>query len=562
MDEKKGAGNNDYNSSVRKLSTDSAGRTETSEPDYPLQDAPEEEISEEGLSKKEREKILAERSAAREKKMESSRKDSIREGCATSVMSGFGENNINAFAVKLGATDIQIGFVNSFPLLIASFFQLFSVQAIDRLKSRKKVIMPAVLLQALTWLGITAVALYFRNPILLIIFFTLEITFKIFAQPAWSSMLGDITDEKSRGKFFGFRNKIAGATNFAAALIAGRAIFMFARNKNPEYLFYGFAVIFFLSFIARVVSWIYIRRIYDKPIAIDTRSQFSFWQFVRKMTKNNFGIFVLFICVFDFTVYLAAPFFTAYMLNELGMDMWTYTLVNASTAIFTFLVMTYWGRNTDMFGNKKVFQITGYMIPLVPLLFILWKNPYYLFAVNALSGFVWAGFNLSYTNYMYDAVTPQKRVRCMAYYNFLDGASIFLGATAGAIIMSLLAGGVKFSGISLSKYHLIFIISAVLRLASMIFFLPKIREVRMGLPDVSSEDLFVKLIAVEPLKETAYMISNGVKGGVSRFGKLGKDFVEFADIKKAIKKRKEEKKKRREAEKSIKVKNPEDIGKK
>ena len=559
MDEKKEAENN---SSIRDLSSYAINPTESFESNYYRPNTPEEKIQDEGLSKREREKILAERNAAREKKMEASRKHSISEGCATSVMTGFGENNINAFAVKLGATDMQISFVNSFPLLIASFFQLFSVPAIDRFKSRKKVILPAVMLQALTWLGIAAVALYFRNPILLIILFTLEITFKIFAQPAWSSMLGDITDEKTRGKFFGFRNKLTGATNFLAVLAAGRAIFMFASNKNPEYLFYGFAIIFFLSFVSRFVSWLYIRKIYDKPIAIDERSQFSFWQFIKKMPTNNFGIFVLFICVFDFTVYLAAPFFTAYMLNDLGMNMWTYTLVNASSAIFTFLVMTYWGRNTDVFGNKKVFQITGYMVPLIPFLFILWRNPYYLFAVNALSGFVWAGFNLSYTNYMYDAVTPQKRVRCMAYYNFLDGASMFLGATAGAVIVSLLSKGVQVQAISLSKYHMIFLISAVLRLASMIIFMPKIREVRMGLPDISSEELFVKLIAVEPLKETAYMISNGVKGGVSKVGKFGKDFVEFADIKKAIEKRKEEKKRKAEAENSIKVKNPDDIGKK
>ena len=550
------------------ISNDSINPAESFESNYYQPAFAEEPISKEeqagqkGLSPEEKKKLLEKLNEAREKKMTENQRCSVKEGCATAVMSGFGENNINAFAVKIGATDMQIGFVNSVPLLVASFFQLFSVTAIDRFKSRKKVILPVDLMQALTWLFMAGVALYLRNPTLLIILFTLEIAFKTFMLPGWNSLLGEIVDEKTRGKFFGFRNKVTGATSFISILVAGRVLYMFAQNKNPQYLFYGFAIIFFLSFVAKLLSWLNMRKFYERPFVVDNKSRFSFWQFAKKMPTNNFGRFIIFICVYDFAVYLASPFFTAYMLSELGMNMWTYTLVNGASAIFSFLVMTYWGKYTDIFGNKRIFQITAYMIPIVPLLFIFWSNPYYLFAVNAFSGFVWAGYNLSCSNYIYDAVTPKKRVRCMAYYNLIDGITMFLGATVGAIIVSSLAGGVHFAAISLSKYKMIFLISAVLRFAVAAFLIRKIREVHLGTPDIPDEKLFVKLMAVEPLKEASYVVTRGVKEGVQTAEKIGKDFAELADLRKVIEKRRKEKKKKSDAEKLIAVKKPEEITKK
>jgi len=86
MDEKK---ESKSNSSIGELSSYAIDPTESFESNYYRPNAIEEKIQDEGLSKKEREKILSERNSARDKKMESSRKDSIKEGCATSVMSGF-----------------------------------------------------------------------------------------------------------------------------------------------------------------------------------------------------------------------------------------------------------------------------------------------------------------------------------------------------------------------------------------------------------------------------------------------------------------------------------------
>ncbi|MCX6710204.1 MAG: MFS transporter [Candidatus Woesearchaeota archaeon] len=467
-------------------------------------------------------------------------KYSIIEGSANSVMTGFGENYISSFAVKLNATDVQLSFIETFPVLIASFFQLFSVGAIDRIKNRKKIILSGIFAQACTWLLITSIALYFKNPILLLIFFTMEVSFRIFVNPAWSSMMGEIAEEKIRGKYFGIRNKIAGAINFFAMLIAGRVIYLFSINEKKDFVLYGFAILFALSFVARMISWHFMRKIHEKQYIIEEKNKFTLWQFIKNMRMNNFGIFIIFLCIFNFAVYVSSPFFTAYMLKGLGMNFWLYTIVNSATTVVTFLVMSYWGKYSDIFGNRHIFEITGYLTPLVPILFILSPNPYYLFIINAFSGFVWAGFNLSSSNYIYDAVSPQKRVRCLSYYIFLDGIAIFSGALAGGLIMSAIKAPIALPIISLSKYHVIFIVSGLLRLAAVAYFMPKIREVRLGIKEVASEELFVKLIAIEPVKSFFYMTTRNINYGVGKIEEMGKNFIELTELDKIVKKKKKE----------------------
>ncbi|MEM3370087.1 MAG: MFS transporter [Candidatus Woesearchaeota archaeon] len=466
----------------------------------------------------------------------------IKEGCATAIMTGFGENNVNAFAVKIGATDSQIGLLNSLPLLVSAFVQLFSVTAIDKFGNRKRVLLPADMMQALTWLFMAGVAFYLRSPILLIILFTASITLKMFMMPIWSSLLSEIVDENERGRYFGLRNRITGALNFAAILVAGFTINFFARQKDPQFLYYGFGIVFTIAFISKIVSWHYMRKMTEKPILIDQQSRFSFFEFVKKMPTNNFGRFILFISIYDIAVYMGAPFFTAYMLKELGMNLWVYTLVNGASTIFGFLVMTYWGKYTDIFGNKKIIIITSFLIPLVPLLFILWGNPYYLFAVNAFSGFVWAGYNLSCSNFMFDSVTPKKRVRAIAYYNIIDGVTMFLGATLGAFLLTRFPSGVSIGALSLSKYKMVLLLSALARFSIALAYAGRIKEVRLGTPQVGEDELFLKLIAVEPLKETTYLIQRGLEKGVNGVKKLGSEFLEITELKNLLERKEKTKK--------------------
>src|SRR4030042_2588584 len=81
-------------------------------------------------------------------------KFSTLDGAASSAMAGFTQNYITPFALALKATTVQIGLLSSFPNFAMAFSQLISPALVNRAGTRKRVILPAVFIQALMWLPV------------------------------------------------------------------------------------------------------------------------------------------------------------------------------------------------------------------------------------------------------------------------------------------------------------------------------------------------------------------------------------------------------------------------
>jgi MFS family permease len=134
--------------------------------------------------------------------------------------------------------------------------------------------------------------------------------------------------------------------------------------------------------------------------------------------------------------------------------------------------MTFWGKIGDRYGNRQLLKIGMFMIPLIPIQWIFFKSPLALiFTGQLLSGLGWAAFNLGLSNYIYDAVTPERRGFCVAYFNVINGVGVFVGAMLGGLI----AQYVQITW--MNTFFLIFIISAIFRGLPYLMLL-KIEEVR------------------------------------------------------------------------------------
>jgi MFS family permease len=153
-----------------------------------------------------------------------------------------------------------------------------------------------------------------------------------------------------------------------------------------------------------------------------------------------------------------------------------------------------WGRHADLVGNAKILKFTSFLIPLVPLFWAFARNPLQLVLVEFFGGIVWGGFNLCATNFVYDAVTPSKRVRCLGYFNLITSVSLFAGASLGGFLAERLPaapGG--------SRLVPLFLLSAALRLAADLFLSRGFREVRSGRRKVKSARLFLSVVGARPL---------------------------------------------------------------
>jgi MFS family permease len=230
---------------------------------------------------------------------------------------------------------------------------------------------------------------------------------------------------------------------------------------------------------------------YEPELVIKDEHRFTMFDFLRRMRKSNFGRFVAFIGFMNFSVQIAAPFFSVYMLRDLKFDYLTYAVINMTTPLTMVLMMGRWGARADHVGNIKVMRFTSLFIPFIPILWVVSPNVIYLICVQVFAGFFWAGFNLSSSNFIYDAVSPEKRIRCIAYFNVVNGVAIFSGATLGGYLVRFLPPFLGYRILTL------LLISGILRFIarSVLIF---VREVR-GVKDVSSMQLFYSVISRKPL---------------------------------------------------------------
>lgn len=402
---------------------------------------------------------------------------SIKEGSAASVMTGLGSDYITPYALALNANNAQIGFLSSFTNLLAPFSQIAGSKMMEK-NSRKKLILTFVSLQALMWLPIILLSLFFwKNlftanlPVILIVFYSLFAIFGSIAGPAWFSLMGDIIPEKIRGRYLSKRNKICGAVALISTLFAAFILDFF---KTKGFLLLGFAVIFLIASIARLISAFLFSKHYYPKLKLEKEYYFSFWQFIKKAPKNNFGKFTFFVAFLQLATAIAGPFFSVYMLKNLNFSYTTFMFANISTAITTLVLMPFFGKFSDKYGNRELMRIGGALIPAVPFLWLLSSSPLYIiFVPQVLAGISWGAFNFAASNFIYDSVSPQRRGICVAYYNVLAGIFIFLGASLGGLIAQYLS--ISFMNILL----FLFLISGIARCLVYIIFMPKIKEVRI-----------------------------------------------------------------------------------
>ena len=212
---------------------------------------------------------------------------------------------------------------------------------------------------------------------------------------------------------------------------------------------------------------------YEPEIKLRKGYYFSFWDFIIKAPKNNFGKFSLLRAILSFSTSISAPLLVIYLLRNLEFSYAIYMIILLAGTLFSLTVLNLRGKFSDRYGNYRILCITSILIPTSPILWILSPSPIYLILMPSLiNGVSWAGFNLASSNFIYDNVSTQKRGVAVSYYNMLNGIGVFLGAGLGALLIKILATTY------IEPIPLIFLIGGVARMIVVFIFLPKIKEIR------------------------------------------------------------------------------------
>ncbi|MDH5612144.1 MAG: MFS transporter [Gammaproteobacteria bacterium] len=425
---------------------------------------------------------------------------SVRDGAAYAVMLGSGETYFSAFAIFLKASTAQIGFLASVPALLASFAQLLSAWLGHSFGNRKAIILLGASLQALIWIPMSLLPWLESDYVveIFIICVTLYYAFGNLAAPQWSSLMGDLVAEKKRGRYFAFRTRISSMTSFLALVAAGMILHFFDSHLATKT---GYLILFSVAFFSRLVSVYHLIKMHDPAghvAAIEMPVEKLTW---KQLKQSQFAGFSLYFALIQFSVALGSPFFSIYLLRDLGFSYVEFMACTAATVFMQFLTLNRWGLISDIFGNRIILSLCGSLIPFVPFFWLLSSNFYYLMVAQAFGGIIWAGFTLSASNFLYDLIPPNKRATYMAAHSVLGSIGVFFGALLGGYLGSVMPAQYIILGYEInlvSQLYNVFILSFILRAITSFLLIPKLKEIRRVKP-VSIRRLIFRIVRFNSL---------------------------------------------------------------
>jgi MFS family permease len=425
-------------------------------------------------------KSIADLRKNRNYRVKSSLKYSVLDGSMWAAMMGLTQNYMTPFALRMQATNSQISLLSSIPALLTSISQLLSPGLLEKAGTRKALILPMVFLNGLMFLPIMLVPFIFPVGQVwwLLAFMTLSSVAGAVVNPAWGSMMADLVPMRLRGRYFGNRGMINTFTTLVFSLIAGGILAAF---DGPN-IFIGFVIIFSAALGFRMLSFLFLAKQYEPVRELKKDNSPSMGTLLRQVGTSSIGKFILMVILTDFCVGVSGPYFAVFMLRDLNFSYIEFTLVCAANTLANVLFLNYWGKRADHAGNLRIIKIVAVLMPLVPTIWLVSTNVVYLTIANAFSGFVWAGYGLSATNYVYDASDPSYRHKQLAVFNGLDGLAMFLGFFLGGLIVDQLP--------MLLGYQLrsIFLLSGIGRGLVALILLRKLTEVRQ-VTSISTWDL-------------------------------------------------------------------------
>lgn len=352
---------------------------------------------------------------------------------------------LGLYALSFGASLPQIGMLNAFPSLLGNLLQLPYGILASKVANRKALIAIGSLWNRFSWVLIAFLPFLVKPELsvsILIILATLRIVGATLGVPAWIAIQAEIVPKNIRGRHYANRNMIMNAVALAAVLVAGK-ILLFRYPVNYQ-------ILFILAWIAGLLSLRAFLKIIVEPAEKPAASQntnpevstnqgakrgFSLPYAVGAIRNNkDFAYYCFAFLVWSLGVNLISPLVPVYFIQNLHGTEAYWAYAQSAAIIGTILCQRYWGRLTDVFGQKNIMVKAGLGAVLVPFWWFIAFNPLAAVGIQFWGGIMWGGYNLASFNLLLEVTPDDKRSLYVGIYNSLIGMATAAGHLVGGFL--------------------------------------------------------------------------------------------------------------------------------
>ncbi|MBS1606713.1 MAG: MFS transporter, partial [Bacteroidetes bacterium] len=369
-----------------------------------------------------------------------------------------------------------------------NIFQLVSVWLVGKLRNRRLVAVGCGMLARVPLLVIGGMALTSTASVHLLM--SLLFFFYFFgsiAGPSWNSWMKDLIPENIMGSYFARRIRLSQILNVSLSIVLALVLDL-VKKKTPGLELTAYGVMFVAGGVVGISGALILSR---APEPGTTVSESHFLSLLRQPLKNrNFSRLLLFNALWIFSLNLATPFFTVYMIKSLRLPL-SYIIVLSSigllSSIFTVRI---WGRWADKYSNKTIIGVGGplYVLCIVAWCFAgiytqLYANLILLVLIHIGSGISTAGINLSLANIGLKLAPKDNAIVYLSTQNIIMAFFSSVAPLLGGILadfftsrhLSITAQWVSphmnkvFRLLVLHDWNFLFLIGALLALGSLQF---------------------------------------------------------------------------------------------
>jgi MFS family permease len=402
--------------------------------------------------------------------IERSLKHSMRDSAFNSISLSFTSMFFAAFAIALGAGSFYIGMLAALPIVFWTIAQIPASRLVERCTRRKVVVVLAMAASRAVLIPLLVIPTMAQTDQLLALLglVTASSFFAALADPAMTSWLGDLVPFKIYGVYFARRLRVSKLFEIIALVIAGLILGLYPPDGVG-----GFQILFMLGILFGFISLQGVIKIAEPETKIGKSKALERY-YKRTPSYRRLKKFLFAFFIWQFGVMLSSPFFVVKLLDVMDAPYYWVSIHLIVMSLFMVGSQASWGRYADRFGSRAMLIITAFGSAFYPLMWIFATEPVHIIPIEIISGVFWAGFNLTYFNYLLEISPPQRRHRFSATFYMILGTAGVIGPLAGGWLAGYFAERYLFM---FTQLDALFFISWVVRLAGVVLFATILEEI-------------------------------------------------------------------------------------
>jgi MFS family permease len=421
-----------------------------------------------------------------------------------------------AFALALGANNLQIGILAAIPFIM-QILQLPAIWLVEKVRKRKAIAILVWYPAQLTWFAIALIPLFISVPgkgaiSALLMIMAFRGLLSAITSTAYNGWLRDLVPQSILGRFFSRRLALATLMGIGFSLGAAAFVDYWTAHASPENAIWGYTIVLLFGALFLGLASPLMMSFMPEPLMQPVPGlQPSIWQRLTAPVRDrNFRRLLRFLLSWSFASNLAIPFFAVYMLKRLGLPLSWVIGFSILSQLFNILFLRVWGHYVDRFGSKAVLSLCAslYLLVILGWVFTTMPERYVLTIPLLVFLHIFAGISNAGVSLTLGTIGLKLSPRGEAT-PFLAGASLAtnLGAGLGPLVGGFMAdffavrqlnfniswvspsGGVSYPALSIIGFDFIFIIAFFLGLLTL-GMLATIREEGEVSREVILESLF------------------------------------------------------------------------